>query len=81
MPIDKNIKIFIAYIASLSLRIKITIYFIKEIKITILSIEEVYKSNLAKYLDFVDVFSKMSAIKLSEYSSINIYDIELEKNK
>lgn len=36
---------------------------------------------LAKYLDFADVFSKKSAVVLSEYIKINIHTINIEEDK
>lgn len=38
-------------------------------------------TNLAKYLDFLNVFLKKSAVELSECSDINKYLIDLELGK
>lgn len=37
--------------------------------------------NLAEYLNFVDIFSKKSAAKLSEHFNINKHSINLESDK
>lgn len=43
--------------------------------------DKVFVTILAKYLDFVDVFSKKFATVLLEYTKINIYAIDLEEGK
>ena len=78
---NKNIKVFIAYIALSKLEIKIIIYIVRKVQIILLSFDEIFKSILAKYLDFANMFLKKLAMQLSKYLSMKKYTIKLEKDK
>ena len=50
-------------------------------QIVLLSIKKIFKNILAKYIDFIDVFSKRLVIKLLKYLNINKYIINLTKDE
>ena len=81
MVLNKNINFFIVYITFFSLKTKITIYLAQKIQITLLNIELVPKNILIKYLQFANIFSKMSAIELLKHLGINKHTINLKKSK
>lgn len=72
-------KVFIVYVTSLSLNLKMSIYLTWKAQIALLGAEKV--TILAKYLNFIDIFSKKSATKLSKRFIINKYLINLEPDK
>lgn len=61
------------------LKVKMSIHPAKEAQIVLLLVKKV--TNLVKYLDFVNVFSKRLAIELSKLSKINKHLINLEPDK
>lgn len=67
------------YIASLSLSSKILIHLAWKVKIASLITNKVVIS--AEYLNYIDVFVKASAVKLSKPYNINRYAINLQPSK
>ena len=74
---DENIKIFIIYIYSLSLGLKILIYWVKKTQIALLNAKKVII--FAKYSDFADVFPQKSAKMLPKLTTIHDHAIKLKK--
>ena len=74
--LNKNIKAFIVYITFFSLKL---IYLAEKSKISLFFIVKI--RFLAKYLSFIDVFSKKSVKKLLEYLTIYEYTIIGKENK
>lgn len=70
--INKNFKIFVAYISSLAA--KMTIYLMKKAQIFLLLVEKF--TILVEYLDFVDIFSKKLAQLLLKRTKVNEHAIE-----
>lgn len=70
-------KAFIVYIVYFDR--KILIYSAWKARIILLLIKKI--TVLAEYLDFIDIFSKKSAVKFFEHSDINKYLINLELGK
>ena len=79
--LNKNIKAFVIYITSFSLRPNIIIYLLKKVKILLYSIKKILKYFFIKYSKFVDIFFKKSATKLFKCSSINKNTINIEKSE
>ena len=75
--LNEDIKIFLVYVASLTL--KITIHLAREAQIVLFITEKVTVP--AKYLDFADVFSKKLAEVLPERTDINKHAIKLVDGK
>lgn len=71
--------LFIVYIASLSLYLKMLIYPVQKAQIALLIIKKMVI--LAKYWDYTNVFSKDLAIELLERFDINEYAIDLKLGK
>ena len=81
IAINNNIEVYLVYITSFSLKLKIIIYLVKKVKIAYLSIQKIFKCILIIYLNFVYTFLKKLAIKLLKYISINklITNIKIDK--
>lgn len=77
IAINKNIKIFVIYITSLSLSL-ILIYWAKKAKISLLIIEKIKIFN--KYLNFINIFSEKKASILPKITKFNQYIIKLKKD-
>lgn len=72
--LDKKIKAFIVYM--IFLRFKMSIHLTWKAKIVLLLVEKI--TILAKYLDFLNIFSEISAMELFEWLNINKHTINLE---
>lgn len=77
--LDKNVKAFIMYVASLFLDFKIIICPAQEAKIALLVARKV--TILTKYLDYANIFLKKLAIELPKYFDINKHLINLKPGK
>ena len=75
LALDK--KAFIIYVAYLGA--KMLIHIVQQAQITLLLVKKVSISE--EYANFLDIFSKKSAIVLFEYSNINKHAIDLESSK
>lgn len=77
--LNKNIQVFIVYIAFLIF--KITIHLAWKAQITLLSIEKILEYILAKYANYINIFSKKLAAKLSKcfYITKHVINLELDK--
>lgn len=62
MVLNKNVKVFIVYIIFLNLGSKILIHQVYKVQINLLIVKKVII--LAKYLDYINIFSKKLAAKL-----------------
>ena len=79
--LNKNVKTFVIHIVYLNFKIKIIIYLAQKAQITLLSIKEISKIILAKYLDFANIISKELDVELFERFSIFKHTINLGKDK
>lgn len=77
--LDLGKKLFIIYIASLNVSLKILIYMAQKAQIVFLLAKKVIV--LAEYLNFIDVFSKKVAVELFESFVINKHLINLKLDK
>lgn len=77
--LDLDKEAFVVYIATITS--EMTIHLECEAQIALLKAEKALISVPAKYLDFTDIFSKKLVIVLSDYTKINTYTINLEKDK
>lgn len=75
--LNKNIKTFIIRISSLA--VKITIYLVKKVLISLLLVKEI--TILIEYPDFVNVFSKKLTKMLFKYIRTNRYIMKLKDSK
>lgn len=74
--LDENVKAFVIYISSLSLK---SIYPDKEAQIASLLIKEV--TFLDKYLYLADIFLEQQVLVLSKQTELNQYTIKLQDGK
>ena len=77
MALNADSRIFIVYLASLAKPTIIPIYSFYKAQVALLISAKIY----TKYFDFLNIFSSDSAAKLSEYTGINNYSINLLKDK
>lgn len=57
------------------------IYLAQKMQISFLNMKKSFKSILAKYINYANIFLKKLAIKLSKYFNINKYLINLKPDK
>lgn len=79
--LDKNVKTFEIYLATLSAALAIQVYFFFQAQVKLLLTDKAFVKVLSKYLDYTDVFSFDLVIGQFENSSMNEYIIELVKGK
>lgn len=80
MVLDLEQKTFVIHIAIFFVEL-ITIYPAWRSQIALLKVNKAFVNISKKYLDFIDIFSKNSGMVLLEYTKLNSYAINLEKNK
>ena len=79
LALDKNFAIFIIYVSSLSLELKIIIYLARKTQIALLLAKKV--TIASKYLDFANIFLKKLVNVLLKQTRANKYIIKLEQGK
>lgn len=79
--LDKNVKTFEIYLATLSAALAMQVYFFCQAQVKLLITDKLFVKVLSKYLDYNDIFSFDLVIRQFENSSMNEYTIELVKGK
>ncbi len=77
---DKNVEIFVVYIAAL-LALVMQIYPLSQAQLELLLAGKAFIEALLKYLDYTDTFSFDLIIQLSKNTDMNEYTIELVEDK
>lgn len=80
ISLDKNVEIFIIYIATFSITLAIQIYLFNQVLIELLLANKAFIEVLSKNLDYSNIFLFNFKMKLFKNTDINEYTIKLVKN-